>query len=100
MSFIATGIDIPINCFGCPLNIGVWKSEEAPFIFCRYTREKVDYEYVPIDRRLSCCGLKEMPEKHGRLIDGDKLVDGCDAPHWCRWLSEIEDMPTIVEAEG
>jgi hypothetical protein len=41
-----------------------------------------------------------LPEKHGRLIDGDELADGCDAPHWCRWLSEIEDMPTIVEAEG
>ena len=41
-----------------------------------------------------------LPEKHGRLIDGDELADGCDAPHWCRWLSEIEDMPTIVEPEG
>ena len=34
--------------------------------------------------------------KHGRLIDGDELAAGCDAPHWCRWLSEIEDSPTII----
>lgn len=37
---------------------------------------------------------------HGRLIDGDELASGCDEPHWCRWLSEIEDAPTIVPAEG
>lgn len=48
----------------------------------------------------SWCPLRPLPKKHGRLIDGDELADGCDDPHWCRWLSEIEDMPTIVEAEG
>lgn len=36
---------------------------------------------------------------HGRLIDGDELARGCDDPHWCRWLSEIEDAPTIIPAD-
>ncbi len=36
---------------------------------------------------------------HGRLIDGDELAAGCDEPHWCRWLSEIEDAPTIIPAD-
>ena len=53
-----------------------------------------------VTARLKDCPLRPLPEKHGRLIDGDELADGCDALHWCRWLSEIEDMPTIVEAEG
>ena len=100
MSFIVTGRSIPVNCFVCPLDKGVWKAEQDPFIICRYTKEKVRYDDVPSDRRLPCCGLKELPDKHGRLIDGDELAAGCDAPYWCRWLSEIDDMPTIVEAEG
>lgn len=41
----------------------------------------------------------ELPP-HGRLIDGDKLAAQCDDPHWCVWLSEILDAPTIIEAEG
>lgn len=42
--------------------------------------------------------LIEIPP-HGRLIDGDELAAGCDEPHWCRWLSEIEDAPTIIPAD-
>lgn len=37
---------------------------------------------------------------HGRLIDGDELAAGCDDPHWCRWLSEITDAPTIIPADN
>lgn len=36
---------------------------------------------------------------HGRLIDADVLRDLCDAPHWCVWLSEIDDAQTIIPAE-
>lgn len=65
MSFIVTGRDIPVNCFRCPLDKGVWKQEQDPFILCSYTKEIVRYDDVPTDRRLPCCGLKEMPDKHG-----------------------------------
>ena len=34
-----------------------------------------------------------------QLGDLDELAAGCDDPYWCRWLSEIEDAPTIVPAE-
>ncbi len=30
-----------------------------------------------------------------RLIDADALIQLCNAPHWCVWMSEIEDFPTI-----
>jgi hypothetical protein len=33
-----------------------------------------------------------------RLIDADALINQCDAPNWCVWMSEIDDAPTI-EAE-
>ncbi len=47
-------------------------------------------------------GGRELPYKaipvppHGRLGDLDALAAGCDEPYWCRWLSEIEDAPTII----
>lgn len=36
---------------------------------------------------------------HGRLGDLDELAEGCDEPYWCRWLSEIQDAPTIIPAD-
>ena len=30
-----------------------------------------------------------------RLIDADALRAQCDAPHWCVWMSEIDDAPTV-----
>lgn len=41
----------------------------------------------------------QIPKGHGRLIDGDELAKRCDSPYWCVWLSEIDDAPTILEAE-
>jgi len=50
--------------------------------------------------RLNISEGKAVPVfDHGRLIDGDELAAGCDDPHWCRWLGEIEDMPTIIPAD-
>lgn len=34
-----------------------------------------------------------------RLIDKDALIEQCDAPHWCVWMSEIEDFPTVDAVE-
>lgn len=82
MSVIVKGIDVPSDCDGC------WHPT------CNL------WHQTDVGKRHKDCPISPMPEKHGRLIDGDELAAGCDAPHWCRWLSEIEDMPTIVEAEG
>ena len=109
MSFVVTGGDIPANCFRCPLDKGVRKPEQDPFILCRYTKEIVRYDDVPTDRRLPCCGLKEIPEKHGRLIDADTLVETfsrLNDDDWQltrgdhKWMeSVLFEMPTIVEEE-
>ena len=88
MSVIVKGMEMPSCCQSCDFS-----DDEARF--CKAAKE-----YIPMLAQPRFCPLVELPEKHGRLIDGDELADGCDAPHWCRWLSEIEDMPTIVEAEG
>ena len=36
---------------------------------------------------------------HGRLIDADELAAMCDEPHWCAWLSDIDNAPTVIPAE-
>lgn len=30
-----------------------------------------------------------------RLIDANALRAKCDEPHWCVWMSEIDDAPTV-----
>ena len=56
--------------------------------------------YVGADGKIraECDGTHEVTivPDHGRLIDGDELAAGCDDTYWCRWLSEIEDAPTII----
>ena len=34
-----------------------------------------------------------------RLIDANALRAKCDAPHWCVWMSEIDDAPTVDAVE-
>ena len=34
-----------------------------------------------------------------RLIDKDALIELCDSPHWCVWMNEIEDFPTVDAVE-
>ena len=112
MSVIVKGMEMPVNCFRCPLDSGVWKPEQGPFILCRYTKGKVDYDDVPTDRRLPCCGLKELLEEHGRLIEADSLKETLDyyirEAGWDEktnrvlgWVKDefIDAEPTIVEAE-
>lgn len=90
MSVIVKGMEMPKNCNECRFAVDGW---------CYANPKQANGEALNKRIRTNWCPIRPLPEKHGRLIDGDELADGCDAPHWCRWLSEIEDMPTIVEAE-
>lgn len=66
--------------------------------------------FVREDGTASIWGLEEyIPHEplevilvpdHGRLIDADVLRSLCDDPHWCVWLSEIDDAPTIIPADS
>lgn len=101
MSVIIKGMKMPTVCISgnwygnCPMD-RVWCAQQ--FAPPGYTMKLIHEDQQ--DNLPDWCPLRPLPEKHGRLGDLDELADGCDAPHWCRWLSEIEDMPTIVEAEG
>ena len=88
MSILIKGMEMPPNCCQCPVNMEVCKR---------------GYEYLLAhpelyDKRADDCPIVEIPP-HGRLGDLDALYEQCDDPHWCVWRSEIEDAPTIIEAE-
>ena len=82
----AGGYDIPLPCFA---GHGIPKRCKE-FDECVENGTKPDW----------CPFICALPEGHGRLGDLDELAAGCDDPYWCRWLSEIEDAPTIVPAEA
>ena len=61
MSVLIKGMQMPEDCFSCPLK------EEG---FCNITNAYAAQVY----KRNSDCPLVELPEHHGRLIDADRLM--------------------------
>ena len=91
MSFLVKGIKMPKSCLECELIDGA----EAPDCFLMYRAIK-----NPLQRQ-DYCPLVEIPEKHGRLIDGDYLYDrlktlGLKDENVFRIIKEE---PTVVESE-
>lgn len=81
---------VPKNC-----DDGCWGSLSGECPWC----DSIDGYKMVGNRPPNCPIIAVLPEGHGRLGDLDELAAGCDDPYWCRWLSEIEDAPTIVPAE-
>lgn len=96
MSKVIVRMEMPGSCRRCAVSIGNNR------LLCAIDHHEFEYsdEVITIRRDENCPILAVLPEKHGRLGDLDELAAGCDAPYWCRWLSEIEDAPTIVPATG
>lgn len=104
MSVIVRGMDMAKNCGECGLYI-----EGA----C-YAKGYRDYRLIMDKSKPDDCPLVELPEKHGRLVDADKLADLlskekekvvgegnlflCFAVGFA-W-GFIAKEPTVVEAEG
>ena len=99
MSIIIKGMDMPKNCWMCPLSVLYEKPREM--LRCKLTKEEV-LRYK-ID---SNCPLIELPP-HGRLIDADALVkqmhDNIQKTNNARyaWVDELDIAlaPTIIESE-
>lgn len=81
MSVLIKGMEMPHNCYECWIPCTVELQDQN-----RLSRSKY-------------CPCVEVKVPHGRLTDADILASMCDAPNWCVWLSEIDDAPTIIEAE-
>lgn len=90
MSVIIKGVDVPSDCDGCwHRTCNLWLQAD-------------------VGKRHKDCPISPLPEKHGRLIDGDALVERSSWYNLCghnRSIHGVQDyeiasMETIVEAEG
>lgn len=98
MSECVVRMEMPKSCRSCPLCHFVGSSPVCSIRI--YPLDTVSRFFYADERPSKCPILCQLPEGHGRLGDLDELAAGCDDPYWCRWLSEIEDAPTIVPAEA
>lgn len=90
------GMKMPENCAECP--IGDPGDEFfVTTLYCPITGEEITGNYLARTRSKEC-PASYIPD-HGRLIDADVLRSLCDDPHWCVWMSEIDDAPTIIPAD-
>ena len=88
MGVYLPNVDMPKDCMSCQFGVDGQCVAMNPARTRNWSaKETTNY-----------CPLVELPP-HGRLIDADALRNLCDEPHWCVWLSEIDDAPTILEAE-
>ena len=95
MSVIVKGMEMPTSCRECidrrlgfRAYFGCIKGTVAP----------------SSEERLPDCPLRPLPEKHGRLIDGDALMKTFAPRRFTSVMGDamriLDNWPTIVEAEG
>lgn len=120
MSVIVKGMRMPDTCEECQVSCEVGSD-----LHCQVTDDGNKWGWKKsengFESRPDWCPLRPLPEKHGRLIDGDALhalyesrwhdlqvLNWDENPHaediqtgvnWC--INTLhDDLPTIVEAEG
>lgn len=109
MSILIRGMKMPTTCEEC--DFCHWSNLHQTGICDRCGDEPVCPDYGTNYKRTRArfCPLVDLPEKHGRLIDGDVLsfnLDGMMAVsptgyiHGDTVADMIDDAPTIIEAEG
>ncbi len=106
MSVLIKGMELPTRCAVCVLCDLRYGTK------CKITKMSYyDSEGYPrggYNDRPDWCPLVALPEKHGRVIDGDKLLRnvpryvGPPPRYEPRLLArlDVENAPTVIEAEG
>ena len=103
MSVIIKGMKMPSECEYCglcryyPENGNVWCNAKNRLLKQRW--KNPNWTHLDV-KKPDWCPLVELPEKHGRLIDADALInlwDGCTVKGSLAPI--IDARPTVVEAE-
>lgn len=103
MSVVVKGMEMPESCAKCKLKY--WTNANP---YCPVIKSNLEWnqyssgEWTGIDTR---CPLVELPDKHGRLIDADRLIDAAMRSYSPLLAGDIlkrliDFEPTVVEAEG
>ena len=104
MSILIKGMEMPRNCLECEL-YGAMYSSGCDVASLGIPKR---YNYDP-HTRPDWCPLVELPEKHGRLIDADKIIKDMNemkvkgeafvtAVEYVKII--VGEAPTVIEAEG
>lgn len=101
MSVLIKGMEMPTSCDKCP-----FLDYEEGFCFASGVKHESGWYELTLcpggikDGRHNDCPLVEVP-KHGRLIDADALTGKAymDGKLMCVEMDDIEEAPTIIEAE-
>lgn len=93
MSVIVRGMEMPESCYYCGLT-------DTSFINCQAFSPCRLLEDACEEGRPEWCPLIEIPDKHGRIIDYDKLLDGLNNPQSGKTCGELARECIIIEAEG
>lgn len=98
MSILIKGMEMPGNCWLCPLSVLYEKPREM--LLCRITKEEVLRNKIDGN-----CPLVPVPP-HGRLIDADVALKSeqpanCSDEMWSKTTLArcIKHAPTIIPAE-
>lgn len=76
MSVLIKNMEMPTNCSDCPLNYDMMSCSVTG---TRWWSDKIMLmDFDSDNERLYDCPLIEIPVPHGRLIDADELIDGCE----------------------
>ena len=106
MSILIKGFIMPHCCDVC--SFSDWSNLHQTAV-CKVNYYKpcfADHSNEFLKRRSDSCPLVEIPEPHGRLIDGDALqckVDDIGLGYFAVYgVTEdtIDSAPTVIEAEG
>lgn len=117
MSVIVKGMEMPDTCEECRISIEVGSDMHCPLFAGDIPRDFGRKADCGFECRPDWCPLHPLPEKHGRLIDGDALrgkmyhdafetdseMQRWDSGCWIRYKMlehNIDDAETIVAAEG
>lgn len=79
MSVIVNGMEMPKNCGSCWIS-RMRDSSLGGILDCKIlgtVGTAMDDPHDILNNRHPDCPLVELPEKHGRLIDVDALIDDC-----------------------
>lgn len=108
MSVLVKGMKMPQSCYYCGL-------ADTSFINCVAFEKPIVLEDDCEERRPDWCPLEALPDKHGRLVDVDEMMnDICNSINqmtkigiavdgnylWGKFNDALDNAPTIVEAEG
>lgn len=82
MSILIRSMEIPTSCDKCRFCVNGF-TDAAPMYecavqSCENVSVLVESDGKPFNFRPDWCPLVEIPIPHGRLIDADKLIDGCE----------------------